>query len=251
MNQGKMHLDIVAHCGNSASGEFNWTLNATDIYSQWSESVCIVNKSEHEVINAIEEIKRRLPFKIKTINSDNGSEFINWHLLRYCKRENIILTRTRPYKKDDNAYIEQKNWTNVRKLLGWERYEGKEVADLINDLYSNELRLYFNLFMPSVKLIEVKRIGSRIKKIYEEPKTPLQRLSEKYLKDEKIKKLMELKSQLNPFELAKKIEEKLEKIYQKKCKKIKSPKTQKREEMLNKIKEWLKKEKNYLWLDYF
>lgn len=176
MNQGKMHLDIVAHCGNSASGEFNWTLNATDIYSQWSESVCIVNKSEHEVINAIEEIKRRLPFKIKTINSDNGSEFINWHLLRYCKRENIILTRTRPYKKDDNAYIEQKNWTNVRKLLGWERYEGKEVADLINDLYSNELRLYFNLFMPSVKLIEVKRIGSRIKKIYEEPKTPLQEL---------------------------------------------------------------------------
>ena len=114
-----IQMDLVADCVSSIVGDFNWTLNATDIYSQWSESECIANKSEYEVVNAIKNILYRMPFKVISINSDNGSEFINWELLRFCKENQILFSRTRPYKKDDNAYIEQKNWTNVRKVIGW------------------------------------------------------------------------------------------------------------------------------------
>ena len=126
-----------------------------------------MGKGEYNIRIALDEIINSLPFKVKSIDSDNGSEFINWHLYRYCLDNKIVFTRSRPYKKDDNAHIEQKNWTHVRKLLKWDRYDSQESLNLINDLYRNELRIYINLFMPSVKLIKTQRLGSKLKKIYD------------------------------------------------------------------------------------
>lgn len=240
---GHIQIDLVAHCGNSISGEFNWTLNATDIYSQWSESECIVNKSEYEVIDALKNIISRMPFNIISINSDNGSEFINWELLRYCKNNNILFSRTRPYKKDDNAYIEQKNWTNVRKIIGFDRYEGKKAKDLLNDLYRNELRLFLNLFMPSVKRIEIKQEGSKYRRIYDKPKTPINRLIELYPNNPEVKKITELKNKINPFELISEINRKLKIIWDNRCKKvIKDANYLKQKEILENVEKLLKKE---------
>jgi hypothetical protein len=243
---GHIQIDLIAHCGNSLSGEFLWTLNATDIYSQWTESYCVLNKSEYEVLNALNNIISRLPFSVLSINSDNGSEFINWELLRYCKSNNIQFTRTRPYKKDDNAYIEQKNWSNVRKIIGWDRYEGIKSQDLLNNLYSNNLRLFFNLFMPSVKLIKTQKMGSRYKKIYDMPKTPLSRLYDYNQNNPKIDYYINLKQQINPFDLINEINNKLDDIWASGSKRIIRDKNYLREqERLKEIENLLKKEVIY------
>jgi len=243
---GHIQIDLVAHCGNSISGEFNWTLNATDIYSQWSESECIVNKSEYEVIDALKNIISRMPFNIISINSDNGSEFINWELLRFCKNNNIQFSRTRPYKKDDNAYIEQKNWTNVRKIIGFDRYEGEKAKKNINELYRNELRLFLNLFMPSVKRIEIKQQGSRYRRVYDSPKTPLIRLYEYDRANDKTTNYINLKQQINPFELINQINGKLNEIWKNRSKKvIKDSKDLRNEERMKEIENLLRKEVIY------
>ncbi|MCX7641759.1 MAG: DDE-type integrase/transposase/recombinase, partial [Elusimicrobiales bacterium] len=240
---GHIQIDLVAHCGNSVSGEFLWTLNATDIFSQWTESQCILNKGEDEVISALNKLISYFPFNIVSINSDNGSEFINWELLRYCKINNILFTRTRPYKKDDNAYIEQKNWTNVRRIIGWDRFEGEKAKKLINDLYSNELSIFLNLFMPSVKLMETKKIGLRYKKIYDSPKTPLKRLIDYNPDNPKLTKYINFKKQTNPFELIKSINNKLEIIWTNKCKSvIKDKNYLRQQEILKNVDKLLKKE---------
>lgn len=242
---GHIQIDLVAHCGESISGDFCWSLNATDIYSQWSETECIINKSEYEVINALKNIISRMPFDIISINSDNGSEFINWELLRYCKNSNILFTRARPYKKDDNAYIEQKNWTNVRKLIGWDRYEGEKAKELLNGLYRDELRLFLNLFMPSVKRIETKKKGSRYTRIYDSPKTPLTRLYE-YDNNSKITNYINLKHQINPFELIEKINTKLDEIWKNRSKKVMKDRNYlKQQQKLKEIEKLLKKEVIY------
>jgi hypothetical protein len=119
------------------------------------------------VQQALDEIAGMLPFALLGLDSDNGSEFINWHLQAWCKRKHIQLTRGRPYKKDDNAHIEQKNWTHVRKLLGWERYDTQNAIAAMNDLYRHELRLWLNLYLPSVKLVKKVRIGSKLRRVYD------------------------------------------------------------------------------------
>jgi transposase InsO family protein len=120
---GFTEVDLVSHSGNSASGEFAQTLNVTDIHTTWTESRAVLGRGEEAVKRALNEIAGVLPFRLRGVDSDNGSEFINWHLKHWCEQRDIQLTRGRPYKKDDNAHIEQKNWTHVRKLLGWERYD--------------------------------------------------------------------------------------------------------------------------------
>jgi transposase InsO family protein len=117
-----------------------------------------------------------VPFRLQGLDSDNGSEFINWHLKRWCEAKKIQLTRGRPYKKDDNAHIEQKNWTHVRKLLGWDRYDSMAVVEAINDLYGQELRLWLNLYLPSVKLVKKMRVGSKLRRVYDAAQAPLQRV---------------------------------------------------------------------------
>ena len=114
---------------------------------------------------ALNEVERALPFRLLGVDSDNGSEFINWHLKAWCEQKQIQLTRGRPYKKNDNAHVEQKNWTHVRKLLGWERYDSERVVEAMNDLYRHERRLWMNLFLPSVKLVRKTRVGSKLRRV--------------------------------------------------------------------------------------
>jgi transposase InsO family protein len=211
---GFTEVDLVSHSGNSASGEFAHTLNVTDIHTTWTESAAVLGRSEQAVQRALNEISGELPFRLLGVDSDNGSEFINWHLKRWCEQQEIQMTRGRPYKKDDNAHIEQKNWTHVRKLLGWERYDTHEAVEAMNDLYRQELRLWLNLFLPSVKLLKKVRVGSKVRRVYDGPRTPLERVRECPQADRvRVERLEELRKSLDPFQLAGRIERKLERIY--------------------------------------
>jgi transposase InsO family protein len=211
---GFTEIDLVAHSGNSGSGEFVHSLNVTDIHTGWTETRALLGRSRAAVLEALEEIRSALPFRLLGIDSDNGSEFINWHLGAWCDQHQIQFTRGRPYKKDDNAHIEQKNWTHVRKLLGWERYDTAPAVEAINDLYRHELRLWLNLYLPSVKLIGRVRKGSKLRRIYDTARTPLQRVIASQLGDaSQVGPLESQLHQLDPFELAKAIDRKLERIY--------------------------------------
>jgi hypothetical protein len=211
---GFTEIDLVSHSGNSASGDFVYSLNVTDIHSTWVESRAVKGKSQIGVLDAMKEIQQALPFKLVGIDSDNGSEFINYHLKTFCDQNQIQFTRGRPYKKDDNAHIEQKNWTHVRKIFGYQRYDSEPALQAMNDLYQNQLTILQNLFLPSMKLLEKTRIGSKLKRRYDQPHTPLDRLLHCPQADPlKIRKLKSLRDTTDPFALAKSIEQKLERIY--------------------------------------
>ena len=210
---GFTEVDLVSHSGNSASGEFAHTLNVTDIHTTWTESRAVLGRGEEAVQRALNEIAGVLPFALLGVDSDNGSEFINWHLKSWCERKQIQLTRGRPYKKDDNAHIEQKNWTHVRKLLGWDRYDTPEAVAAINDLYGHELRLWLNLYLPSVKLLRKVRVGSKVRRVYDGPCPPFERVKTCPQADrERVARLEELRKSLDPFQLGKIIERKLARI---------------------------------------
>jgi hypothetical protein len=173
-----------------------------------------MGKSQIGVLDAMKDIQQALPFKLLGIDSDNGSEFINYHLKTFCDQNQIQFTRGRPYKKDDNAHIEQKNWTHVRKIFGYERYDSKQAVEAMNDLYRNELTILQNLFLPSMKLLDKTRIGSKLKRRYDKPKTPLERLLNCPKTDPvMIQKLKNRRDTIDPFALAKRVEQKLERIY--------------------------------------
>jgi len=210
---GFCEIDLVAHCGNNVFGDFLNTLNLTEISSGWTEQAAIMGKSQRNTFTGLMALKQRLPFKLLGLDSDNGSEFINAHLLNYCQKESIEFTRSRPNKKNDNAYVEQKNWTHVRKLLGYQRLETKEQLSTLNNLYANELRLYKNFFCPTMKLIEKERVGSRIIKRYGKAKTPYQRLMESDQISQEVKvRLKNTYDQLNPAALKRNIDFKLKQI---------------------------------------
>ncbi len=158
---GFTEIDLVSHSGNCAEGEFLHSLNLIDIHTTWVETRAVMGRGQARVQQALEEMRLALPFALQGIDSDNGSEFINAHLYRYCRGHEIQFTRGRPYKKDDNAHVEQKNWTHVRKLMGYVRYDSPEALAAMNDLYGHELRLFQNLFLPSVKLVRKQRVASR------------------------------------------------------------------------------------------
>jgi len=209
---GFLEVDLVSHSGNSAEGEFVYSLNVTDIHTTWVETRAVLGKGQLLVVAALEQIRAALPFELKGIDSDNGSEFINRHLLSYSQSRGIQFTRGRPYKKDDNAHVEQKNWTHVRKLLGYARYDSPEALAAINELYRNELRLFQNLFLPSVKLERKTRIGSRLTRVYDAPQTPLQRILAGGGRSKETAAMELLRDGLDPFALSRTIEEKLERI---------------------------------------
>ena len=211
---GFTEIDLVSHSGNSAAGDFCYSLNLTDIHTGWTETQAVLGKGQEAVRAALASIRQSLPFRLRGIDSDNGSEFINDHLYRYCQAEGIQFTRGRPYKKDDNAHIEQKNWTHVRRLLGYVRYDSVEAREAMNDLYRQELRRFQNLFLPSVKLAGKKRIGSKLQRRYEAPQTPLQRLQASGKADrERLAELQRQRTQTDPFELSATIEGKLKRIF--------------------------------------
>ena len=198
----------------NCSGEFAHSLNVTDIHTTWTETRAALGKGETAVRDALDEISTALPFRLLGIDSDNGSEFINWHLGRWCARHEVPFTCGRPYKKDDNAHIEQKNWTHVRKLLGWDRYDTPPAVEAINDRYRNELRLGMNLFLPSVQLRKKVRVGSKLRRVYGPAQTPLDRvLASPGVDPDRAAALRVLRQRLDPFELACTIDRKLEPIY--------------------------------------
>jgi hypothetical protein len=212
---GSAEVDLVSHSGPSASGEFAWSLNVTDVHLGWCETRAVLGRGQEGVVAALDGIRRSLPFALRAIDSDNGSEFINHHLLAYCRRRAIQFTRGRPYKKDDNAHVEQKNWTHVRRIFGWERYDSPEVVAAMNELYEGDLRLMMNLFQASVKLAERRRVGSRLTRRYEAARTPLDRLADPYrgkAPPDEVRALLALREGLNPFELAQRIERRLDAI---------------------------------------
>lgn len=213
---GFTEIDLVSHSGNCADGDFIHSCNMTDIFTTWTETRAIMGKSQHATLEAIEDIQIALPFSLKGIDSDNGSEFINYHTYKYCCKHDIQFTRSRPYKKNDNAHIEQKNWTCVRKILGYCRYDSHEALIAMNDLYRNELKLIQNLFLPSQKLISKKRIGSRYVRIYDKPQTPLQRLincKSKNIDKAKCDHFLHLFNSLDPFMISRVIDHKINHIY--------------------------------------
>ncbi|MEA2087435.1 MAG: transposase family protein [Candidatus Caldatribacteriota bacterium] len=202
---GFFEVDLVSHDGGAVRGDFLQSLNFTDIATGWVEMVAVKNKAQRWVFGGIEEIKERLPFSILGIDSDNGSEFINDHLLCYCREEHITFTRSRPYRKNDSCFVEQKNWSVIRRTVGYGRYDTKKELGILNELYSH-LRLYVNFFQPVRKLIKKERIGSKVIKRYDKAKTPYRRVLASPDIEEKIKvKLKSKYAMLNPAELKRKI----------------------------------------------
>ncbi|MDP2809432.1 MAG: ISNCY family transposase [Rhodocyclaceae bacterium] len=212
---GNVQIDLVEHCGQSARGEYICTLSNTDIATGWWEGEAIMGRGQQAAFNGLERQRIRFPFAWTEIHSDNGNEFINWHLFRWSEKENIGFSRSRPYKKNDNCLVEQKNWTHVKKFVGYYRYDTDKESGILNDLYRNELRLYKNFFQPVIKLISKERIGGKIKRRYDKAKTPYQRVieSDQVLIEQK-QELTKIYQSLNPAELKRKIDEKLNLLYQ-------------------------------------
>jgi len=205
---GFIEADTIAHCGDSVAGQYVFTVDAVDIVTQWTEQRAIWGKGEMETFKQIEDIEKSLPFKILGFDADNGGEFINYHLYRYFINRKIPVqfTRSREYKKNDNAHIEQKNWSIVRQWTGYARFDKQLLVALLNNLYRNEWKLFHNFFHPSVKLISKERVGSKIIKRYDKPKTPYQRIMESiYISEDVKERLTKVFQSLNPFELHKEI----------------------------------------------
>lgn len=212
-----LEADTVAHCGNSLAGNFAWSLTLTDIHSAWTENRATWNKGSAGVNAQIQDIENNLSFELFGFDCDNGSEFLNHHLVRYfTKRDNAVqFTRSRPYYKNDNAHVEQKNWTHVRHLFGYDRFDNPKLIDLMNDLYKNEWSAYQNHFCPVMKLVEKKKINSRYYKRYDVPQTPYQRLMvSASISQETKTRLQKQHHSLNPFALKRAIEQKLKRIFQ-------------------------------------
>jgi hypothetical protein len=213
---GFVEADTVAHCGNSLAGDFVWSLTMTDILTGWTECRATWNKGAQGVIAQIQAIEAALPFPLRGFDCDNGSEFLNHHLVRYFSDhpDKPSFTRSRPYRKNDNAHVEQKNWSQVRHLFGYDRFENPKLVALMNDLYANEWSQLQNHFCPTLKLKEKSREGSRYKKRYHSPETPYQRvMASNVISPSFRQKIENLHATLNPFDLKRRIEAKLKAIF--------------------------------------
>jgi len=213
---GFLEADTVAHCGNTVAGMFIYTVNFTDIVTEWTEQRAVWGKGETGVLEQIKDVENNLPFDLLGFDSDNGGEFINHHLIRHFAQRNqpVSFTRSRSYRKDDNCHVEQKNWTHVRQWFGNYRLNELKIVPLMNDLYKSEWRLYHNFFLPSVKLVEKKVVASKTVKCYDTPKTPYQRVLESPEVPISVKRsLKEQFENLNPFQLRKTMEKKLKRIF--------------------------------------
>jgi len=172
---GFLEIDLVAHCGQTTEGTYLNTLTATDIATGWTECLALPNKTQFAVSQAIGELRRSLPFPLLGLDSDNGSEFINDTLYRYCLSEKITFTRSRPYQKNDQAHVEQKNWSVVRHTVGYDRMESPEELSLLTSIYS-DLRLYINFFQPVLKLVAKERVDRKTIHTYDQAMTPFRRV---------------------------------------------------------------------------
>ena len=210
---GFLEIDLVAHCGNTTEGQFLCTLTCTDLCTGWTDVTGLLHRSQQAVSEALGRMRQRLPFPLLGIDSDNGGEFINDLLYRYCLNQKITFTRSRPYQKNDQAHVEQKNWSVVRHTVGYDRWETQQELALLESVY-DDLRLYINFFQPSLKLIAKERLGNQTLKRYDTAKTPYQRVLDRNDISLAAKaRLLNLYVQLNPAELRRRIDQKIAKLW--------------------------------------
>jgi len=210
---GYVEVDLVGHDGGNPSGEFAFTLNVTDVNTGWTEPMAVKNKAQKWTFEALMQIKQHIPFTILGIDSDNGGEFINDHLLRYCQTHDIAFTRSRPYRKNDNCFVEQKNNSIVRRYVGYCRYDTDEQLKILNEIYER-VRLLANFFYPSMKLISKHRSGSKVRKCYDVPTTPHQRIVGSEHVAEIIKQKLTMQfNEINPAELHRQMLRLQQKLY--------------------------------------
>jgi hypothetical protein len=210
---GFIEIDLVAHCGESVEGFYLNTLSAVDVASGWYEPVAVWGKGQSRVGGAIYDVRKRLPLPLLGIDSDNGGEFINQSLYGYCLKNNITFTRSRSYKKNDSCYVEQKNWSVVRRVIGYDRYSSKAALKALDNVYML-LRLYVNFFQPVLKLVGKSRQGAKVHKTYDTAKTPYQRLLQSgVLSEEKKGELASIYTALNPVILLKQIRQEVEHLW--------------------------------------
>ena len=213
---GYFEADTVAHCGQSMAGRFVWSLTFTDIFSGWTENRAVWNRNARQIVKRIRDIEDGLAFDIEGFDSDNGSEFLNHHLWRYFHDRPVPVefTRSRPYRKNDNAHVEQKQWTHVRQLLGYDRFENRRLVGLIDDLYRHEWRAMQNFFQPTMQLVSKYREEGHLRRYHGTPRTPYRRLvdSPAVTPEGKRRLRHELQS-LDPFDLCQAIQTKLRAIF--------------------------------------
>ena len=210
---GFLEVDLVSHCGDNTEGFYLTTLSTVDVASGWSECVGVWGRGQERVGGAVHRVRQRLPFPFLGLDSDNGSEFINQYLYNYCQRQGITFTRSRSYKKNDSCHVEQKNWSVVRRLVGYDRYSSRTALEALNRVY-NLLRLYVNFFQPVMKLVDKTRYGAKVHKVYDTAQTPYQRLlNSDVLTETKRQELAATYYSLNPVLLLKQINENLESLW--------------------------------------
>ena len=210
---GFVEMDLVAHCGQTTAGEYLNTLCTVDIDTRWCELLALPNKGQKATFEGIQAMRKHLPFPLLGIDSDSGSEFINHHLYRYCQREQITFTRSRPFRKNDQAHVEQKNWSAVRQTIGYERYESSEALSLLQAIYA-DLRLFINFFQPVMKLVSKTRVGSKVRRKYDTARTPYQRvLASPHVNQDVKEQLRQLYLILNPVALQHRINVHLEQLW--------------------------------------
>jgi hypothetical protein len=207
---GYLEVDLVSHSGELAAGEWIWTLCATDLCTGWSERVAVMGKAQSTITQALARLRRQLPFPLLGIHPDNGSEFINNNMWAYCQEQAIAFTRSRTYHRNDNPHVEQKNWTLVRRLIGYQRLDTPAQLSWLDALYTDLLRPYNNCFQPVMKLIRKEAVGEITRKCYDEPASPLRRLLETGAADPaKIPALIELYATTSPLTLKRLIDRRL------------------------------------------
>jgi hypothetical protein len=209
---GFIQADLVAHCGDRVEGFYLTTLSAVDVATGWFEPVAVWGRGQERVGAAVHQLRQRLPMPMLGLGSDNGSEFINRGLYEYCSRHHITFTRSRSYKKNDNCHVEQKNWSVIRRQVGYQRYSSKAAYEALGNVYAL-LRLYLNFFQPVLKLKVKCRQGSRIHKVYDEAQTPYSRLLKSgVLGEDKMRALADIYNELNPMALHEQIAQALQKL---------------------------------------
>lgn len=210
---GFVEMDLVAHCGDTTAGQYLQTLTATDVRSGWTECLILPQRSQKAVSAAMNELQARLPFPLLGVDSDNDTVFINSTLQRYCEKELVTFTRSRPHKSNDQCYVEQKNWSVVRKTIGYRRYESAGALKLFQAIYT-DLRMYVNFFQPVLKLVFKRRQGSKVYKRYDEAKTPHQRIMNSPDVSAKDKlRLQHSYLQLNPAQLRRQVDANLRRLW--------------------------------------
>ncbi len=216
VNVGHVATDTVAHCGDSLMGDFSWSLTVTDRLTQWTENRATFSKKSNEIEKALKSIEKTLPFRILTLQSDCGTEFLNYQVMNYLqgRPQPVIMTRSRPYHKNDNAHVEQKNFTHVRQVFGYDRIEQEALVGLMNEIYRDYWNPLHNFFLPSMRLVAKERHSSQIKKRYDTPRSPYERfMLAPNVAEEKKAELRARFTSLNPFDLKRGLERKLETFF--------------------------------------